>query len=123
MFCIIERIFPNNISSIKASSLEKLKNKIRSHAFLKGAIPPGFDEVKLAVKAMNQPDHVNSNSSQRANKRFETVKIPKIQKTTKFGPKKFPRINDYWAFHMKGKSQVIDFLYFCLFRSDWGTKI
>ena len=26
------------------------------------------------------------------------------------------------AFHMKGKSQVIDFIYFWLFCSDWGTK-
>ena len=48
-FCIIKRTFTNKIFSINSSLLQKLKNKIPLDTFSMGAIPPGFDEVKLAI--------------------------------------------------------------------------
>ena len=47
--CTIKSIFTNNMFLINASLLQKVENKIPSHTFLTEAIPPGFDEVKLAV--------------------------------------------------------------------------
>ena len=48
-FCTTKHIFTDNIFSINASLLQKLKNKIPSHTFPLETIPPVFNQVKLVL--------------------------------------------------------------------------